>query len=64
MFVPSNHFLEVPGFDYVLNIANNPLPGGTALEHLELRRKDKAYLNALGVERIPDPTTTGDFWAC
>jgi hypothetical protein len=31
------------------------------LEHLELRRNDEVYLNALGAERIPDPTTEGDF---
>lgn len=47
--------------DHVLNIAYNLLAGGTCLEHLELRRKDEAFLNALGAERIPDPTTAGDF---
>ena len=47
--------------DHVLNIAFNLLAGGTCLEHLELRRNDEAYLNALGAERIPDPTTAGDF---
>lgn len=47
--------------DHVLNIAYNLLAGGTCLEHLELRRKDEAYLNALGAQRIPDPTTAGDF---
>ena len=47
--------------DHVLNMACNLLVGGTCLEHLELRRKDEAYLNALGAERIPDPTTAGDF---
>jgi hypothetical protein len=47
--------------DHVLNIAWNLLAGGTCLEHLELRRKDEAYLNALGAERNPDPTTAGDF---
>ena len=47
--------------DHVLNIAFNLLAGGTCLEHLELRRTDEAYLNALGAERIPDPTTAGDF---
>ncbi|RPI75763.1 MAG: IS1380 family transposase [Planctomycetaceae bacterium] len=47
--------------DHVLNIAYNLLAGGTCLEHLELRRLDEAYLNALGAERIPDPTTAGDF---
>lgn len=47
--------------DHVLSIAYNLFAGGTCLENLELRRKDEAYLNALGAERIPDPTTTGDF---
>ena len=47
--------------DHVLNIAYNLLAGGTCLEHLELRRNDEAYLNALGAQRIPDPTTAGDF---
>jgi hypothetical protein len=35
--------------------------GGTCLDQLELRRTDEAYLNAVGAERIPDPTTAGDF---
>jgi hypothetical protein len=47
--------------DHVLNIAYNLLAGGTCLEHLELRRQDEGYLNALGAQRIPDPTTAGDF---
>ena len=47
--------------DHVLNIAFNILAGGTNLEHLELRRNDEVYLNALGAQRIPDPTTAGDF---
>lgn len=47
--------------DHVLNIAYNVLAGGTCLEHLELRRHDEAYMNALGARRIPDPTTAGDF---
>lgn len=47
--------------DHVLNIAFNLLAGGTCLEHLELRRNDEAYLNALGAQRIPDPTTAADF---
>ncbi|MGN6548169.1 MAG: IS1380 family transposase, partial [Aureliella sp.] len=47
--------------DHVLNIALNLLAGGTCLDHLELRRTDEAYLNAVGAERIPDPTTAGDF---
>ena len=47
--------------DHVLNIALNLLAGGTCLDHLEIRRTDEAYLNALGAQRIPDPTTAGDF---
>lgn len=47
--------------DHVFNIALNLLAGGTCLDHLEIRRTDEAYLNALGAQRIPDPTTAGDF---
>lgn len=47
--------------DHVLNMAFNLIAGGTRIEHLEDRRCDEAYLNALDAERIPDPTTAGDF---
>ncbi len=47
--------------DHVLNIAYNALLGGIRLEDIELRRKDEVFLNALGAQRIPDPTTSGDF---
>jgi hypothetical protein len=47
--------------DHVLNIAFNILAGGKRIEHLELRRNDEVYLDALGAQRIPDPTTAGDF---
>jgi hypothetical protein len=47
--------------DHVLNIAYNTLTGGTCLDDIELRRNDAAYLDALGAQRIPDPTTAGDF---
>lgn len=47
--------------DHVLNVAFNILAGGRKLEHLELRRNDEVYLDALGAVRIPDPTTAGDF---
>ena len=47
--------------DHVLNIAFNLLAGGRRLEHLELRRNDEVYLDAIGAVRIPDPTTAGDF---
>jgi hypothetical protein len=46
--------------DHVLNIAFNLLAGGRRIEHLELRRNDEVYLDALGARRIPDPTTAGD----
>jgi hypothetical protein len=47
--------------DHVLNIAYNTLTGGTCLDDIELRRGDEGYMDALGAERIPDPTTAGDF---
>lgn len=47
--------------DHVLNIAYNILAGGERLEDIELRRQDEVFLNGLGAERIPDPTTAGDF---
>ena len=47
--------------DHVLNIALNILAGGTFLQDLDLRRQDQSYMNALGADRIPDPTTAGDF---
>jgi hypothetical protein len=47
--------------DHVLNIAYNILAGGTCLEDIEQRRNDEVYLDALGAQRIPDPTTAGDF---
>src|SRR4051794_22606430 len=47
--------------DHVLNVAYNLLAGGSRLEHIEVRRNDEVYLDALGAQRIPDPTTAGDF---
>lgn len=47
--------------DHVLNLAYNALCGGTRLQDIEMRRQDPAYMNALGADLIPDPTTTGDF---
>jgi hypothetical protein len=47
--------------DHVLNIAYNVLTGGTCLEDIERLRNDETYMNGLGAERIPDPTTAGDF---
>lgn len=47
--------------DHIFNIALNLLAGGTCLDHIEHRRNDEAYLDAVGAVRIPDPTTAGDF---
>jgi hypothetical protein len=41
--------------DHVLNIASNLLASGSRLEHIEVRRNDEVFLDALGAERIPDP---------
>ena len=47
--------------DHVLNIGYNVLVGGARLEDIELRRQDESFLDGLGAQRIPDPTTAGDF---
>jgi hypothetical protein len=47
--------------DHVLNIAYNALCGGQRLEDIEARRCDAVFLDGLGTESLPDPTTAGDF---
>ena len=47
--------------DHVLNIAYNVLCGGQRLEDIEARRSDRVFLDGLGIESLPDPTTAGDF---
>lgn len=47
--------------DHVLSVAYNIIAGGVRLEDLELRRQDENFLNAFGTQRLPDPTTAGDF---
>jgi hypothetical protein len=47
--------------DHVLNLALNALCEGTCLQDIELRRNDAVFLDALGVDALPDPTTAGDF---
>ena len=47
--------------DHVLNIAYNLLCGGQTLDDIELRRNDRVFLDALGTDSLPDPTTAGDF---
>ena len=55
--------LHLPYFesDHILNMAYNILCGGQTIEDIELLRNDEVYLNALDAERVPDPTTAGDF---
>ena len=47
--------------DHVFNFAINALCNGSCLQDIELRRNDPAFLDALGAQRIPDPTTAGDY---
>lgn len=47
--------------DHVLNICYNAMLGGKRLADIERRRQDEAFLDGLGAQRIPDPTTSGDF---
>jgi hypothetical protein len=47
--------------DHTLNMVYNILSGGTCLEDIEIGRNDENYMDALSAERIPDPTTEGDF---
>lgn len=54
---------HVPYFesDHVLNIAYNVMTGGTCLEDIDRLRDDASYADSLSAQRIPDPTTAGDF---
>ena len=47
--------------DHVLNFAYNIMADGVRIQNIELRRQDENFLNGLGAQRIPDPTTAGDF---
>jgi hypothetical protein len=47
--------------DHILSIAYNVMTGGRCLEDIERLRNDESYMSSLGAERIPDPTTAGDF---
>jgi hypothetical protein len=39
----------------------NMMCGGLTLDDIELRRNNEAFLDAIGAEALPDPTTAGDF---
>jgi len=47
--------------DHILNITYNVLCGGQVLDDIEARRNDAVFLDMLGAEAIPDPTTAADF---
>ena len=47
--------------DHILTICYNVICGGQRLEDIENLRNNEPFLNALDAERIPDPTTSGDF---
>lgn len=47
--------------DHVLNLIYNVSSGGTRLQDVESRRENVSYLEAVGAEKIPAPSTAGDF---
>ncbi len=47
--------------DHVLSLIFNLLSGGRCLQDGEEKRLDEAYCEALGAERLPAPSTSGDF---
>lgn len=47
--------------DHVLNLAYNVLTGGQRIEDIDRLREDESFLDLIGAQRIPDPTTAGDF---
>ena len=44
-----------------VNLAFKALCGGHRLDDIELRRRDQVFLDGIGAESLPDPTTAGDF---
>ena len=47
--------------DHVLNFVYNFLTGGEVINDIERLQEAEGLLRILGTERIPDPTTAGDF---
>jgi hypothetical protein len=49
--------------DHVLNVAYNALCGGTTLDDIEARRRDRVFLDGIGAEslptRLPPATSAG-----
>jgi hypothetical protein len=47
--------------DHILTLSYNMLSGGTCLQDVQNLRQDIPLMDAFGADRIPHPTTTGDF---
>lgn len=47
--------------DHILSPCYNILTGGKPLQDINRLRQDEGYLEALGVDRLPAPSTAGDF---
>lgn len=47
--------------DHILSLCYNYLTGGKTLEDLKRLRENEVYLDALDLERVPAPSTAGDF---
>ena len=47
--------------DHILNFVYNFLTGGEVINDIERLQEAEGMLRMLGTERIPDPTTAGDF---
>ena len=47
--------------DHVLSLIYNVATGGTRYQNIEMRRHSVRFLEAVGAEKIPAPSTAGDF---
>ena len=47
--------------DHVLSLIYNVATGGTRYQDIEMRRQSGSFLEAVGAEKIPAPSTAGDF---
>ena len=47
--------------DHILSLCYSVITGGKALQDINRLRTDEVYLDALGVSRLPAPSTAGDF---
>ena len=47
--------------DHILSLCYSLLCGGKPLEDINRFRRDEVYLDALGVQRLPAPSTAGDY---